>query len=638
MEWAVARLVRAIATGESVAIWGDFDADGITATALLWEGLGRYLPGDRLIYYIPDRFRESHGISRQGLEQLQGRCSLLVTCDTGSSNEEELTLAASMGMEVIVTDHHTLPPQRPPVVAIVNPRSLPPEHPFATLSGVAVAYTLLRALTEALGAPLADLEELLDLVAVGLVADLVQLVGETRYLAQRGLAVLRHKRRPGLRLLLDACRKTGDRATDIGFGIAPRLNAISRIWGDVRQCVTLLTSRDETECQQLVDAAERANQLRQELQAELWQEVQQLIVGLDLTTTGVVVLASPQWPAGILGIVAGQAVQTYGRPTFLLTIEEDVAKGSGRSPAGVDLYALLAGQEDLILRFGGHPFAAGLHVMAERLPLLRAALNQRYWQHYGDRPPQPDCIIDLEVKVSDLGAELFRELSQLEPYGMGNPLPKLLIRRALFGQVTEDRLPEVRGRRPNLRKVSFNLSDSSGSIPGHWWHKRYFDLPQGACDVVVELVDNPYRRRYEVRVVDALAHGPTLTQPWDFAPPSPLAGDAYLCDVCPSTLAAVDTLRAQRRPIVLNYPPPETCHGEAMWHRLRELALPLTPDQVASALHLSDHHLIDLAIQTRLGAADTEPSRLIAALDEHYFQQRFFDRQLRQMGYSLSTH
>ncbi|NJK33807.1 MAG: hypothetical protein HC919_02030 [Oscillatoriales cyanobacterium SM2_2_1] len=316
MEWAVGRMVRAIASGETVAIWGDFDADGITSTAVLWEGLGRFLPGGRLLYYIPDRFRESHGISRQGLETLRGRCSLLITCDTGSTSGAELAMAAAMGIEVIVTDHHTLPMERPPVVAIINPRSLPGDHPFASLSGVAVAYTFLRALTEALQESPEPLAELLDLVAVGLVADLVQLVGETRYLAQRGLEVLRNKRRPGLRLLLDSCRKTGDRATDIGFGIAPRLNAISRIWGDVRQCVTLLTSWDEAECRQLVDAAEQANQLRKELQGELWQEVQRQIEGLDLTTTGVLVLASAQWPAGILGIVAGQAVQTYGRRHF----------------------------------------------------------------------------------------------------------------------------------------------------------------------------------------------------------------------------------------------------------------------------------------------------------------------------------
>ncbi|NJK33806.1 MAG: hypothetical protein HC919_02025 [Oscillatoriales cyanobacterium SM2_2_1] len=329
--------------------------------------------------------------------------------------------------------------------------------------------------------------------------------------------------------------------------------------------------------------------------------------------------------------------------TFLLTIEDDVAKGSGRSPAGVDLYELLAGQEDLILRFGGHPFAAGLSVLIERLPLLRAALNQRYWQFYGDRPPQPALIIDLEVRVSDLGKELFWELSQLEPYGMGNPQPRLLIRRATFSQVKEEKFPETRGRRPNLRKVGFSLSDSTGSIPGHWWDKRHYDLPQGPCDVVVELVDNPFQRRYEVRVVDALSYAPTLTQPWDCSPPTllpahgDLPGDAYFCEVCPHSPMALESLVNQRQPIILNYPSPETCRGELMWQQLKQMPLPITPEQVAEVLHLGDRHLIDLAIQTRLQHPGGSPKILIEALDEYYFQQRFFDRQLQQMGYSLST-
>jgi single-stranded-DNA-specific exonuclease len=237
MAQAVTRIKQAFDAGEKVAIWGDFDADGITATAVLWEGLGQFFPQDRqLVYYIPDRLTESHGLSRHGIDLIND-CKLIITCDTGSTNAVEIAYANSLGIDVIVTDHHALPEERPTVVAIINPRYLDSSHPLYHLSGVAVAFKLVEALYEVMpdGQPVEPLENLLDLVAIGLVADLVQLVGDCRYLAQRGIEVLKHKRRPGIRYLLEYCKKAGDRAIDISFGIAPRLNSISRIWGDVRK-------------------------------------------------------------------------------------------------------------------------------------------------------------------------------------------------------------------------------------------------------------------------------------------------------------------------------------------------------------------------------------------------------------------
>ena len=196
MQQAIARIVQAWEQGEMIAIWGDFDADGITATSVLWEGLGQFFnQGDRLVFYIPDRLKESHGISIKGLDELRSQCELegkslklIVTCDTGSTSLEALAYAHTLGIDVIVTDHHTLPAVRPPVVAIVNPRYLANEHPLFHLSGVAVAYKLMEALYETLPeVPQQPLEDLLDLVAIGLVADLVQLTGDCRYLAQKGI-------------------------------------------------------------------------------------------------------------------------------------------------------------------------------------------------------------------------------------------------------------------------------------------------------------------------------------------------------------------------------------------------------------------------------------------------------------------
>ncbi|HEY9648937.1 MAG TPA: DHH family phosphoesterase, partial [Chroococcidiopsis sp.] len=224
MEWAVTRLQQARDRAEKVAIWGDFDADGITATAVLWEGLGQFFAHEQqLVYFIPNRLTESHGLAIAGLEKLAAEgCRLIVTCDTGSTNPSEIDYAHQLGLEVIVTDHHTLPDQRPPVVAIINPRYLPPDHPLAHLSGVAVAYKLVEALYSALPTvPSQPLESLLDLVAIGLIADLVELKGDCRYLAQRGIERLQQTSRPGIMRLLELCKRSGDRPTDISFGVGP---------------------------------------------------------------------------------------------------------------------------------------------------------------------------------------------------------------------------------------------------------------------------------------------------------------------------------------------------------------------------------------------------------------------------------
>ncbi|MEI6063373.1 MAG: single-stranded-DNA-specific exonuclease RecJ, partial [Pseudanabaena sp. ELA748] len=382
MQQAIARIEKAYEQGETIAIWGDFDADGITATSVLWEGLGQFfIQGDRLVFYIPDRLKESHGISIRGLDELRSQLQelgksldLIITCDTGSTSLEALTHAQNLGIDVIVTDHHTLPEHRPPVIAIINPRYFSDDHPLFHLSGVAVAYKLMEALYETLPEiPQQPIESLLDLVAIGLVADLVRLTGDCRYLAQKGIEVLRQKKRLGVRMLLEQCKRVGDRPIDISFGIAPRINAVSRIWGDVRKCVELLTTRNEKLCKALIEQTELANTQRKALQKKVFKQVQEKIKQLDLSTTGIIILADPQWSVGVLGLVAGQVVAEYARPTILCTVEDGIAKGSARSLEGINLYDLLKDQEHLLLSFGGHPLAGGLSFQLENLQVLTEA-------------------------------------------------------------------------------------------------------------------------------------------------------------------------------------------------------------------------------------------------------------------------
>ncbi|MBD2596352.1 DHH family phosphoesterase [Nostoc spongiaeforme FACHB-130] len=536
MHLAVARLQQARKLGEKVAIWGDFDADGITSTAVLWDGLGQFFQQHtQLTYYIPNRLRESHGLNNSGIENLaKQNFKLIVTCDTGSTNIDEIIYAKKLGIDVIVTDHHTLPAQRPPVTAIINPRYLPSEHPLFHLSGVAVAYKLVEAFYQTLpNVPQDALENLLDLVAVGLIADLVQLKGDCRYLAQLGIQRLQAdfkqpptaRRRPGVGRLLELCQKSGDRPTDISFGLGPRINAVSRIQGDASFCVELLTSRDAKHCNQLAEETELANTRRKSLQKDVQTQVAQKLTQLDLSTTSVIVLEDPQWPAGVLGLVAGQVAQETGRPTILLSTEgneelmtnkEDyiptphsllptptLARGSARSINSVDLYQLVKDQAHLLHRFGGHPYAAGLSLPVENIPLFTQAINQQLRQSLGSTELMPTVQADLKVTVADLGKELFLELKLLEPCGMGNPVPKLLIQNCWFENAWHRNQQDWQGKKVQYIKTDFDIRDDStkNPFPGVWWGHYKDELPVGKSDCIVELDYNSFKKRYEIRLI-----------------------------------------------------------------------------------------------------------------------------------------
>jgi len=527
MRWAVERLQRSRAN-ETVAIWGDFDADGITATAVLWDGLGQFFAQNtQLLYYIPNRLSESHGLNCQGIDALAQRgTKLIVTCDTGSTNISEIAHANKLGIDIIITDHHTLPPERPPVTAIINPRYLPLNHQMFHLSGVAVAYKLIEALYQTLPyVPQQPLEDLLDLVAIGLIADLVQLRGDCRYLAQLGIERMQQdfkqpparRRRPGVGRLLELCQKSGDRPTDISFGLGPRINAVSRIQGDASFCVELLTSSDLSRVNQLAQDTELANARRKALQKEVVQQVAKKLTQLDLSTTSVIVLQDNQWPVGVLGLVAGQVVQETGRPTILLSTDVSsaplLARGSARSVNQIDLYQLVKDQAHLLHRFGGHPFAAGLSLPVENIPLFTEAINQRLRQH--SDLTTPVVQVDLVVTVAELGKDLFWELKLIEPCGMGNPVPKLMLQNCWFENAWHRNVQDWQGKKVQYIKTEFDIRDDStkSSFTGVWWGHYKDELPPGRCDCLAELDYNAHKNRYEIRLIAVRTQ--TQNASWD---------------------------------------------------------------------------------------------------------------------------
>jgi single-stranded-DNA-specific exonuclease len=538
MLWAVKRLQKARDAAEKVCIWGDFDADGITSTAVLWDGLGQFFnKNTQLIYYIPNRLRESHGLNLQGVENLAKQaCDLIVTCDTGSTNIDEIAYAKQLGIDIIITDHHTLPAERPEVTAIINPRYLPKEHPLFHLSGVAVAYKLVEALYQSLPKiPVSPLEDLLDLVAVGLIADLVELSGDCRYLAQLGIGQLQKdykqpneaRRRPGVGKLLELCQQSGDRPTDISFGLGPRINAVSRIQGDASFCVELLTSRDQVRVNELAEITELANSRRKSLQKDVAQQVTQKLSQIDLSTTSVIVLEDPQWAPGVLGLVAGQVAIETGRPTILLSTEgmwdtaiensspnSPLARGSARSINSVDLYQLVKEQAHLLHRFGGHPFAAGLSLPVENIPLFTQAINQQLRQTLGGSTLAPTVQADLAVTVADLGKELFLEFKLLEPCGMGNPVPKLLIQNCWFENAWHRNQQDSQGKKIQYIKTDFNIRDDStkSPFPGVWWGHYKEELPPVRCDCIAELDYNSFKKQYEIRLIAVRPNADAINQ------------------------------------------------------------------------------------------------------------------------------
>jgi single-stranded-DNA-specific exonuclease len=545
MNWAMERIQQARNSAEKVAIWGDFDADGITSTSVLWDGLGEFFTqNDQLSYYIPNRLTESHGLNIPGIDALaKSGISLIITCDTGSTNIAEIEYATSLGIDTIITDHHTLPDDRPPATAIINPRYFSPNHQLFNLSGVAVAYKLIEALYHTLpDIPQRPIADLLELVAIGLIADLVQLTGDCRYLAQLGIQQLQKQianpTRPGVAKLLELCKRAGDRPTDISFGLGPRINAVSRIQGDASFCVELLTSSDKKRCEELANLTEIANTRRKSLQKDVAKDAANKLAKLDLSTTSVIVLSDPQWPVGVLGLVAGQIAQQYGRPVILFCTEgseeinetlpetqfidslnpdsetlsqskiknqkSKIARGSARSANQIDLYKLVKDQAHLLDRFGGHPFAAGLSLPVENIPLFTDAVNQQLRQEYStDSLTAAPVQADLRITVAELGKELFQELKLLEPCGMGNPVPKLVIENCWFKNVYNRNIKDLKGKEVKYIKTSFEICDESSDagFPGIWWEHYRDEVPEGRCEATVELDFNTYTSDYEVRLL-----------------------------------------------------------------------------------------------------------------------------------------
>ena len=423
MELAVKRILAAANKQEAVAVYGDYDADGVAAATLMSETLR--FQGLNPITYIPDRYQEGYGLHRAALGQLQKKgVTLVVAVDCGITNVNEVAWANQHGLDIIIVDHHEVPPELPQAVAVVNPQRFGDAYPCKDLAGVGVAFALTRALQQRTGQPAVGREKwLLDLVALGTVCDVMPLVGENRVMASFGLRVLRKTKRVGLVALAQSAgiELEGLKAYHLGYVLGPRLNAAGRLQ-HANQSLELITTSDPIRAQKLAFQLEELNHQRQLEQERIIQEAN--AAAANYRGDPVLVLADPNWPHGIVGIAASKLAENWHKPTLLLQILGDTAKGSGRSVAGYNLIDGLRSRADLFTRLGGHHFAAGFTLPTENLDQLRTVLAAHF-RELAPTPapnPQPEADIDI-TNPADITWELYELLSLLEPYGSANPEP-----------------------------------------------------------------------------------------------------------------------------------------------------------------------------------------------------------------------
>ncbi|OUM98583.1 MAG: single-stranded-DNA-specific exonuclease RecJ [Firmicutes bacterium ZCTH02-B6] len=427
MDRAVARLSAALAAGETVAVYGDYDVDGQTSVALLVRELARL--GLSAQWYIPARQSEGYGLNVEAVERLAAEgVRLLITVDCGIQSLVEVARANALGMDVIVTDHHEPGPELPDAVAVVNPKRADSRYPFRELAGVGVTYKLLTALGERLGRPVPG-EDALELVALGTIADVCPLLDENRPLVRAGLDRMRRRPSVGVAALARAAGIDLGRvnAGHVAFGLAPRLNAAGRI-SHARAGVQLLLSADESEAAALARQLDEANRARQQVESEILDAAVAQIKRENLLADWVLVVAGEGWHPGVIGIVAARLVERFARPAVVIALEGDEGKGSARSIQGFDLFAALSGCADLLVRFGGHAMAAGLTVTRSAVPALRERLNRLAAQVLGPADLLPKVHVDLEVGLEQVDEQLVRELEALAPFGPGNPTPVLAAR------------------------------------------------------------------------------------------------------------------------------------------------------------------------------------------------------------------
>jgi single-stranded-DNA-specific exonuclease len=502
---AVHRIVAALEARETIFVHGDYDVDGMAGTALLTRWLRRL--GGTVAPFVPHRVRDGYDLGPAGLEAAAAAgASLMVTVDCGILAHGALAEARGMGMDIIVTDHHTPDGQLPPALAVLNPNRADGSYPDPGLCGAGVVFKLCQALAQARGVSQEELHPLLDLVGMATIADLVPLAGENRILARFGLRALAQTRNLGLRALMDHAGVGPEQlsAGTVGFVLAPRLNAVGRL-GDASRGLRLLLTEDQGEADHLAREAGELNRERQEEDRRILAEaLGQLAGSYDPERDFSVVLGSEGWHPGVVGIVASRVVELVHRPAVLVSLQGDRGRGSGRSIPQFHLLDGIRACAPHLERFGGHRQAAGMEILRHRLPQFREAFNAEARRALEDQDLRPTLHLEVEVRLEDLSWDLHKYLKHFGPHGIGNPRPVFLARGVSLAQpgrvVGSHHLKlHLRQGRTELEAIGFRMAQR---LPPD-------ALGPGPLDVAFQLQENEYRgtRRLQANLKDLRPSG-----------------------------------------------------------------------------------------------------------------------------------
>jgi single-stranded-DNA-specific exonuclease len=425
---AARRVLLAKEKGEKVLVFGDYDVDGVTGTSILLHTLK--LLGIQASYYIPHRYGEGYSLSLESVGKIaQSGVKLVVTVDCGISNHAEIEKANSLGLDVVVTDHHNLPKDLPPAYAVVNPKLIPGEHPSRHLSGAGVAFKFAWALLRVSGVKdSVFLTSLLDLASLGTISDVVPLTAENRILAVGGLKLINERKRLGIKHLADAASLYGKISVkNIYFGLAPRINAAGRL-EHASKSVELLLTDDAGQAKALAEELNQINVRRRGIGSEIKEDVFSRLSEDYIAENKVVVLSGENWHPGVIGIVASQVVDRYSRPAILVGVNEGIGRGSARSVEGLNIFKLLDSCRDLFSDFGGHEGAAGFEISPENIPELKSKLRKEVDKFISLDDLRPKIAIDAELAPSKISMSFIKELEVFDPHGEGNPLPVFMSR------------------------------------------------------------------------------------------------------------------------------------------------------------------------------------------------------------------
>jgi single-stranded-DNA-specific exonuclease len=503
MDDAVARITRALHAGEMILLHGDYDVDGMASTAIMLRALRAI--GARVTPFIPRRIEDGYDLSMAGVRAaVAAEAKLVISCDCGTNAREAALALRDAGIDLIIVDHHLPSGEAPPCAALVNPKRAGADYPDPDLAAAGLAFKLALAITAAEGGDENEVFKMIDLAALATIADVAPLRGENRVIARYGLKVMSDSPNPGLRALIRAAGLDGKPLTAgrVGFGLAPRLNAVGRL-GEAIRGVELLTTNDPQEAMRLARDFEELNRRRQDLDQRTLTTAIEMVERLDLDATRGLVIAAEGWHPGVIGIVASRIVERFARPAILIALNGAEGKGSGRSISAFDLHGALGECADLLVRYGGHRAAAGVTLESGQLEAFAHRFNEVACAWLTADDLVPELRVDLEIPLAAATADLEALMRHMEPFGPGNPAPVFVARRVSLAGA-----PRTMGKENTHLKL--RLADGAAELDAIGWGMggRASSLAAGgAVDVAFRLERDEYQgeSRLQAKIADIRA-------------------------------------------------------------------------------------------------------------------------------------